>query len=62
MIVQCILYSIVWAHTNNKGEYMYIKVTYPDGEVEYWPGWNAKEVLRLQKIHNNKIVFTYIKI
>lgn len=41
---------------------MYIKVTYPDGEVEYWLGWNAKEVLRLQKIHNNKIVFTYIKI
>ena len=40
--------------------YKYIKVIYPDNEVEYWSSFDAKEVIRLQKIHNNKIVFKFI--
>ena len=40
--------------------YKYIKVFYPDGEVEYWSSLDAKEVLRLQKIHNNNVKFKFI--
>jgi hypothetical protein len=40
--------------------YKYIQVIYPDGEVEYWSSFNLEEVVRLQKIHNNKIKFKFI--
>lgn len=33
----------------------YIQVKYPDGQVEYWAGFNFKEYCRLQKIYNYKI-------
>ena len=40
------------------------KVTYPDGEIEYWYEKVSKiiyELSRLQKIHNNKVKINLIK-
>jgi len=40
------------------------KVTYPDGEIEYWYEKVSKiiyELNRLQKIHNNKVKINLIK-
>jgi len=36
---------------------IYIEVTYPDGEVEYWSDDEnvIPELERLQKIHNGKV-------
>jgi len=40
----------------------YIKLTYPDGDVEFWSYDNPiQELKRLQKIHDNKIEIEFIE-
>jgi hypothetical protein len=41
------------------------KVTYPDGDVEYWAGESnstiADEIIRLEKLYDNEIVFEIVE-
>ena len=46
-----------------KDKYIF-KVTYPDGEIEFWVNTVSQtisELARLQKIHNNKVKINLIK-
>ena len=41
----------------------YIKLKYPDGDVEFWTCDSPiSELKRLQKLHNNKIEIEYIEV
>jgi hypothetical protein len=41
------------------------KVTYPDGDVEYWAGEGnptiTDEIIRLEKLYDNEIVFEIVE-
>lgn len=42
---------------------IYMKITYPDGDIEYWTlDGSIKELERLQKIHNNKLHVEFIEV
>ena len=41
---------------NDRKQKTYIKLTYPDGDIEFWSlDSDVKELERLQKLHNNNI-------
>tara|TARA_Y100000114_G_C11545162_1_gene224504 strand:+ start:219 stop:371 length:153 start_codon:yes stop_codon:yes gene_type:complete len=47
---------------NDKKQKTYIKVTYPDGDIEFWTlDSHIEELKRLQKIHNNNIKIEYVR-
>jgi|TARA_S200002703_G_scaffold159580_1_gene173559 hypothetical protein len=47
---------------NDKKLNTYIKLTYPDGDIEFWNlNSDVKELERLQKIHNNNIKIDFVK-
>ena len=37
------------------------KVTYPDGDFEYWNDIDSDEIKRLESVHKNKLVIEEIK-
>ena len=46
---------------NDTKQKTYIKLTYPDGDIEFWSlDSDVKELERLQKIHNNNIKVEYV--
>ena len=48
---------------NDTKQKTYIKLTYPDGDIEFWSlDSDVKELQRLQKIHNNNIKVEYVKV
>lgn len=55
--------NISWEKTmNDKKLNTYIKLTYPDGDIEFWNlNSDVKELERLQKIHNNNIKIDFVK-
>ena len=40
---------------------IYYKVTYPDGEVEYWTSVEEQEVQRLEFINNGKLIIEEVE-
>ena len=40
---------------------IYYKVTYPDGEVEYWTSVEEQEVQRLEEINNGKLIIEEVE-
>ena len=54
--------NISWEKTMNyKKQNTYIKLTYPDGDIEFWSlDSDVKELERLQKLHNNNIKIEYV--
>ena len=62
----CVIVIIM--RVNNKGyimENLTYKVTYPDGDVEYWAGEGnptiTDEIIRLEKLYDNEIVFEIVE-
>ena len=39
----------------------YFKITYPDGDVEYWTSVEKEEVKRLEKVNGGKLVIEKIE-
>jgi hypothetical protein len=65
-LIQCGI--IIIMRVNNKGyimENLTYKVTYPDGDVEYWAGEGnptiTDEIIRLEKLYDNEIVFEIVE-
>ena len=40
---------------------IYFKVTYPDGDFEYWTDVQKEEVERLEKIHGKKLIIEKVE-
>lgn len=40
---------------------IYFKITYPDGDVEYWTSVEKEEVERLEKVNGGKLVIEKIE-
>ena len=41
---------------------IYYKVTYPDGDVEYWTSVEKEEVERLEKVNGGKLTIEKVEI
>jgi len=40
---------------------IYFKVTYPDGDFEYWTDVQKEEVERLEKLNGGKLIIEKVK-
>ena len=40
---------------------IYFKITYPDGDVDYWTSVEKEEVKRLEKVNGGKLVIEKIE-
>jgi hypothetical protein len=40
---------------------IYFKVTYPDGDYEYWTDIVKEEVQRLEKLHGQKLIIEKVE-
>ena len=40
---------------------IYFKVTYPDGDYEYWTSVEKEEVERLEKLNGGKLIIEKVK-